>query len=40
MTVEELGKKAILILGFGKEGQATYDQKTLLTGYKVIPPSC
>src|SRR5438876_4311706 len=25
MTVEELGKKAILILGFGKEGQATYE---------------
>src|SRR5947199_358427 len=24
MTVEELGKKAILILGFGTEGQATY----------------
>src|SRR5213594_1401421 len=25
MTVEELGKKAILILGFGTEGQATYE---------------
>ncbi|PYR89952.1 MAG: hypothetical protein DMG19_06475, partial [Acidobacteria bacterium] len=25
MTVEELGKKAILMLGFGTEGQATYE---------------
>ena len=25
MTLEELGKKSILILGFGTEGQATYE---------------
>src|SRR5438067_2382540 len=25
MTLDELGKKDILILGFGTEGQATYD---------------
>src|SRR5579884_777438 len=25
MTLNELGKKSILILGFGTEGQATYD---------------
>jgi len=25
MTIDELGKKAILILGFGTEGQATYE---------------
>src|SRR5262245_23607338 len=25
MTIEELAKKSILILGFGTEGQATYD---------------
>src|SRR5579862_3499794 len=25
MTLDELGKKSILILGFGTEGQATYD---------------
>src|SRR2546425_9465012 len=25
MTLEELGNKSILILGFGIEGQATYD---------------
>src|SRR5689334_14963450 len=25
MTLDELGKKSILILGFGTEGQATYE---------------